>query len=708
MTGYIRQSSGNIVSAAVIRAADINAEFNQLQSAFDAATGHTHDGSTGESQEIDLTTSIVNEVPILNGGTNATTESGARTNLGLVIGTDVQAEDAGLTSIAGLTTAADKMIYTSALDVYAVADLSSFARTILDDANAGAVRTTIDAQQADATLLSIAALGTAADKILYTTGIDTWAEAAITAAGLALLDDANATAQRTTLGLGTMATQAASAVAITGGTASGISSLALTGALTTTSTLDGRDVATDGNKLDLIEASADVTDATNVAAALAVMDGDFSTNGLMVRTAAGAYTNRTATAGSTAISITNGDGVSGNPTIDLDILNLTPQASPGSGDLLVIWDIGLGDFRQVDWDDLGVGIGNLVEDGSPQLGAMLDVNTFGFGDGTLELLTFTETVSAINHINITNAAIGNAPAVEAIGDDTNIDLTLDGQGSGVVKTLSSDLDITGAIVVSGLVDGRDLATDGAKLDLVEASADVTDAANVAAATAVMDADFGANGLCVRASAGSYTNRDIAGTTNEIDIANGDGVSGNPTASLASQAVPGLNTVSIPAGAMKATTTAGAVQAQIETSTNKVNYVVWDFDDTTEEHVWFMVPMPKRWDEGTLTMDFIWLSGGASTDDVIWQAEMLALGNSDDPDAAFGTAIAVTDTHSGTADDWNISSVTAAITASGTPVEGDMLMVQISRKAADGGDDMSGDARLVAARLYWTSDAHNDD
>lgn len=39
-----------------------------------------------------------------------------------------------------------------------------------------------------------------------------------TAAGRALLDDANAAAQRTTLGLGTIATQAADAVAITGGT----------------------------------------------------------------------------------------------------------------------------------------------------------------------------------------------------------------------------------------------------------------------------------------------------------------------------------------------------------------------------------------------------------------------------------------------------------------------------------------------------------
>lgn len=56
-------------------------------------------------------------------------------------------------------------------------------------------------QPLDATLTSIAALGTAADKMLYTTAIDTWAETPLTAAGRALLDDATAADQRTTLGL---------------------------------------------------------------------------------------------------------------------------------------------------------------------------------------------------------------------------------------------------------------------------------------------------------------------------------------------------------------------------------------------------------------------------------------------------------------------------------------------------------------------------
>ncbi len=46
--------------------------------------------------------------------------STARTNLGLAIGTNVQAFDAGLQSISGLTTGANSMLYTTALDTYAV------------------------------------------------------------------------------------------------------------------------------------------------------------------------------------------------------------------------------------------------------------------------------------------------------------------------------------------------------------------------------------------------------------------------------------------------------------------------------------------------------------------------------------------------------------------------------------------------------------
>ena len=90
-----------------------------------------------------------------------------------------------------------------------------------DKVETSAIGSTVQAY--DAGLQSISGLTTAADKMLYTTAADTYAVTDLTAAGRALLDDANAAAQRTTLGLGSIATQAANNVAITGGTISNVS-----------------------------------------------------------------------------------------------------------------------------------------------------------------------------------------------------------------------------------------------------------------------------------------------------------------------------------------------------------------------------------------------------------------------------------------------------------------------------------------------------
>ncbi|MCK5601192.1 hypothetical protein KAR91_04960 [Candidatus Pacearchaeota archaeon] len=58
-----------------------------------------------------------------------------------------------------------------------------------------------DVQAYDATLLSIAALGTAANKIAYTTDVDTWAETALTAFGRSILDDADEATFKATVNL---------------------------------------------------------------------------------------------------------------------------------------------------------------------------------------------------------------------------------------------------------------------------------------------------------------------------------------------------------------------------------------------------------------------------------------------------------------------------------------------------------------------------
>ncbi|KQX20966.1 hypothetical protein ASD01_29565 [Ensifer sp. Root423] len=109
----------------------------------------------------DLTADANAARPITAGGTGSTTASGARTALGVAIGTNVQAYDAGLQSISGLTTAADQMLYTTALDTYATTALTPFARTLLDDANASTALTTLGVSTFIKTLLDDADAATA-------------------------------------------------------------------------------------------------------------------------------------------------------------------------------------------------------------------------------------------------------------------------------------------------------------------------------------------------------------------------------------------------------------------------------------------------------------------------------------------------------------------------------------------------------------------
>jgi len=237
----------------------------------------------------------ITDLAVADGGTGASTAIEARANLGLEIGSTVQAYDAGLESISDLVTLADQSIYLTGPDTYAVYTLTAAGRALLDDTTATAQRATLGlgtlatqngtfsgthsgtstgTNTGDQTIvLSGAVTGTgtgsfvttlssgivgttniAGSAVTYskiqdttttdvilgrsTAGAGTIEEISCTTAARAFLDDVDATEQRETLGLGNLAvatgtwTNGSSFSGTSSGTNTGDQTIQLTGAVT--------------------------------------------------------------------------------------------------------------------------------------------------------------------------------------------------------------------------------------------------------------------------------------------------------------------------------------------------------------------------------------------------------------------------------------------------------------------------------------------
>lgn len=107
------------------------------------ANGDTSDATDVNTPIADIAADLNVARPIVAGGTGATSASAARTALGLAIGTNVQAYDAALTSVAALGTAANKGIYFTGVDTAAEFDLTVQGRQLLDDTSFADMRTTL-------------------------------------------------------------------------------------------------------------------------------------------------------------------------------------------------------------------------------------------------------------------------------------------------------------------------------------------------------------------------------------------------------------------------------------------------------------------------------------------------------------------------------------------------------------------------------------
>jgi len=279
----------------------------------------------------------------------------------------------------------------------------------------------------------------------------------------------------------------------------------VSGNITVSGTVDGRDLATDGTKLDGIEASADVTDATNVTAAGALMDSEV-TNLAQVK-AFDSSDYATAAQGATADAALPKAGGTLTGDVDITSSNLSFDDSTGTGNNRI--RMGTGNDLHIFHNGTNAKINN-------SSGALQITNTQDDTDVT---------------ISTDDGSGGTANYFRA--DGSTGDAILYHYGSEKIKTQSGGVDVTGNITVSGTVDGRDLATDGTKLDGIEASATADQTASeiltaiktVDGAGSGLDADTldgtELSGLPVKNSDGGIDSLDVSGTNKVCFRVNAD-------------------------------------------------------------------------------------------------------------------------------------------------------------------------------------------
>ena len=323
--------------------------------------------------------------------------------------------------------------------------------------------------------------------------------------------------------------------------------------------------------------------------------------------------------------------------------------------------------------DMGFGSGDVTLTGTQTLTnktltapKIADAGFIADANGN-EQIIFQTTSSAVNELEVTNAATGNPPILGASGE-TNVDVHIKPKGTGETRIG------TGAASAT-------LTSSGA-YDLV------------------LDTNSGSN-------SGNITITD--GANGNITISpNGTGVAqavdgGDNTAAIK---IAGKESIWIPAVAMYPNTTNGCADlAQVELS-NGPEIKTLDFDKDSDENAQFAVAFPKSWNEGTVTFQAFFTADSTNTGTVSWVLAGVSCADNDTINVAFGTGVAPTaKAHSGTANDLDVTAESGAVTIAGSPSTDEEVYFQITRDVS--ADSLTADAKLLGIKLFFTTDAAND-
>ena len=251
---------------------------------------------------------------------------------------------------------------------------------------------------------------------------------------------------------------------------------------------------------------------------LAALEGLGST-GFAVRSAADTWVQRTIVASTTAgrqgSHVNNGTGVAGNPEIGVDINNLTSSVvNLGATNELIVYN----------------GTNNLSYTGQQ------------IADGVSTLLGGVATLSFVTIATPTGGPVVADTSADTLTltQSTGIAIT----GTAISDTINfapaNDLAAVEALATTGLATRTGVETWATRtLTAPAAGFTITNPAGIAGdPTFVLANDLAAleglagTGIAVRSAADTWVQRTITGTTNRITMTNGDGVAGNPTIDIA--------------------------------------------------------------------------------------------------------------------------------------------------------------------------------
>jgi len=390
-TGYTRNDTGNnIADGNVINASDLDGEFDAVQSAFNGSSGHSHDGTTGEGPQIATAGIADANVTTAKLADDAVTPAKLQDSGTFQVG---QMNAGGNGSSAGTTIKDAKVEIRSGSG--AVAAIDFFCES--SNAHKVTVQSPPHSAYSGNVTFQLPSSNGTNGQFLQTNGSGVLSYATV---------DTDLSNDSTPQLAGNLDTNSHNIL------------------------IDDAHFIGDenGNEQIIFQTTSsavnqiDVTNAATGSAPSISATGDDTNIGLTLTPK-----------GSGAVVI---DGLS-HPTAD-GSANQFLQTN-GSGTL---------SFATVDLTAI-----NIVTDTSPQLGGNLDTNSqniliddahfIGDENGN-EQIIFQTTSSAVNQIDVTNAATGNGPSITATGGDTNIDLNLSGKGSGVTA-------IGGAATVAGTV-----------------------------------------------------------------------------------------------------------------------------------------------------------------------------------------------------------------------------------------------------------------